>query len=42
MSTVLFAVLFAASSSTSYLENEGSSSGGAISGKITYAGKLTA
>jgi plastocyanin len=40
MSTVLFAVLFAASSSTSYLENEGgSSSGGAISGKITYAGK---
>jgi hypothetical protein len=39
MSTVLFAVLFAASSSVSYLEIEGSSSGGAISGKITYAGK---
>jgi hypothetical protein len=39
MSAVLFAVLLAASSSKSYLEIDGGSSGGAISGKITYAGK---
>lgn len=39
MSAALFAVLLAASSSKSYLEIEGGNSGGAISGKITYAGK---